>query len=331
MKKTSKPDSLRATRSGRNRATSKEPTRTAKGERKKQSISGQRQPREKEPVGAESGRGASEYSPPADFPSNKWQSEISEEEMNRALREETERNRESSNASFYFGANAKLGELFRRAKKGDVDAARMLLGCLTYNVGEFERFCSSEITMAERIVVVGESWPLLHTALEPNKDGALTIPPHHVLRKLGVVRGKRRYNTKTSVGTRVAATLYNQMEFYRHMQRQQLWDKLSENVETGAVTGSGMSEKHLGKVIDRIRQLELLSPSNYFAWWAAAEALFIWQWGKEFQDDPCFENWNAAAYRQLHGARNLKRRDIKKAIKQGFKSLANSLQDRVLD
>jgi hypothetical protein len=247
-------------------------------------------------------------------------------------REETELNRESPNSSFFFGVNAKLGELFRRAKKGDVDAARMLLGCLTYNVGEFEKFCSSKTRIAKHIVVVGESWPLLHTGLKANKDGALTIPPQHVLRKLGVVRGKRRYAT-TSPGTAVAATLYKQMEFYRHTQRQQLWDKLSENVKTGAATVSGMSEKHLAKVIDCIRHLELLSPSNYSAWWTAAEPLFIWQWGKEFQDDPWFENCNVTAYRNVepHVARSAKRRDIKKAIKQGFESLANSLRDRVLD
>ncbi len=318
----------RATRSGRNRSTSKEPKRTAKGGPKKQSISGQQQRREKEPVGAETGARVSQYPVSQIF----HPTEISEA-MKRAEWKETERNKELSNSSFYFGANAKLGELFRRAKKGDVDAAGMLLGCLTYNVGEFEKFCSSKTRIAKHIVVVGESWPLLHTDLEPNKDGALTIPLHHVLRKLGVVRGKRRYNTTASVGTRVAATLYKQMEFYRHTVRQQLWDKLSENVKAGAATVSGMSEKHLEKIIDRIRQLELLSPSNYSAWWTAAEPLFIWQWGKEFQDDPCFENCNVTAYRNVepHVARSAKRHDLKRAIKQGFKSLANSLRDRVLD
>jgi hypothetical protein len=90
--------------------------------------------------------------------------------MKRLEQEEIERNKESTSASFYFGANAKLGELFGRAKSGDVDAARMLLGCLTHNVGEFEKFCSSKIGIAKRIVVVGESWPLLHTDLKA-KDG----------------------------------------------------------------------------------------------------------------------------------------------------------------
>jgi hypothetical protein len=213
-------------------------------------------------------------------------------------------------------ANAKLGNLFRRAKNGDVDAARMLLGCLSYNVGEFGKFCSCTIRIAKAIVVIGESWPLLHTDLKAN-DGALTIPSNHVLRKLGVVRGGRGYNLATK-GTAVAATLYNHMEFYRHTLRQQLW---------------GASERHLEKVYDRIRQLEPLSPLNFSAWWKAAEPLFILQWGKEFQDDPDFKKWNTAAYKDLasHLARGAKRRDIKKAVKQGFMSLANSVRERVLD
>ena len=142
--------------------------------------------------------------------------------MKRLEQEEIERNKESTSASFYFGANAKLGELFGRAKSGDVDAARMLLGCLTHNVGEFEKFCSSKIGIAKRIVVVGESWPLLHTDLKA-KDGALTIPSNHILRRLGVVRGGRGYNLDNP-GTAVAAKLYYQMEFYRHTAWQQLWD-----------------------------------------------------------------------------------------------------------
>ena len=77
-----------------------------------------------------------------------------------AAAEEIERNKNTSNDSLYFAANAKLRELLRRAKTGDVDAARMLLGCLTYNVDEFQKLCSSTIKIAKRIVVIGESWPL---------------------------------------------------------------------------------------------------------------------------------------------------------------------------
>jgi hypothetical protein len=289
--------------------------------RKKQSIFGQQRKRNKQGAGqAKTGAVVPNISASQIF--HKKSAIISHADWSKAkkrlLREEEERNRDSSNPSFYFGANAKLGELFRRAKNGDVDAARMLLLCLTYNVGEFEKFCSSKTRIAKRIVVVGEPWPLLHTDLKANKDGALTIPPHHVLRKLGVVRGKRRYNITTSVGTAVAATLYNQMEFYRHTLRQTLLDK---------------REIALDAAIDRIRRLKPLSPSNYGAWWKAAEPLFIRQWGKEFQDDPYFKKWRTAAYKGLepHVAGSAKRRDIKRAIKEGFQSLANTLRDRVPD
>ena len=237
--------------------------------------------------------------------------------MKRAAAKEIERNKNMPNTSLYFGANAKLRELFRRTKTGDVKAARMLLGCLTYNVNEFQKLCSSTIKIAKRIVVVGESWPLLHTDLKASKDGALTIPPDHFLRKLGVVRGKRRYNT-ASEGTGIAFALYNQMEHYRHTLRQTLRDK---------------REMELDAAIDRVRQLKPLSPANYQHWWKAAEPLFIWNWDKEFQDHPRFKKWNNAAYKDLapHVARSEKRRDIKRAVKQGFMSLANSLRERVPD
>jgi hypothetical protein len=247
------------------------------------------------------------------------------------------------------GANAKLAELFRRAKKGDTDAARMLLGCLTYNVGEFEKFCSNHPRIANTIVVVGDSWPLLHTSMKANKDGALTIPPDHVLRKLGLVRGKRRFNTATSVGTAVAKELYDQMEFCRHTAPPESTALRLTLVEPEA-DAAGMhlikanphtarqhcwdkSEMALEAAIDRVSQLEPLSPGNYSQWWKAAEFFFLWQWGEEFQDDQDFEKWNVAAYEVMtpHAARSAKRRDIKKAVEQGFMSLANSLRERVLD
>jgi hypothetical protein len=236
--------------------------------------------------------------------------------MKRAERKEAERNKDLPNASFYFRANSQLSELFSRARKGDIDAAKMLLGCLSHNVGELEKFCSSKSRIAKRIVVIGEPWPLLHTGLKP-KDGALTISPDHFLRKLGVVRGTRRYNIE-SKGTKIAITLYEQMEFYRHTVRQTFWDE---------------SEKHLEKIYDHIRKLKPLSPSNYSVWWKAAEPLFLWQWGDEFQDHRDFKRWNDAAYKgklgeMPHSPRGRKRRDIKRAVKQGFMSLANSLRKR---
>jgi hypothetical protein len=322
----------------------------AKGVRKKQSISGQRRQREKTGAGPETGAGVSNIPVSQIFHKKALVSRADWlKAMKRASREETELNKESPNSSFFFGANAKLGELFRRAKKGDADAARLLLGFLIYNVGEFEKFCSSKIRIAKHIVVVGESWPLLHTDLKANKDGALTIPLDHVLRKLGVVRGKRRYNLDTAIGTSIAATLYNQMEFYRHTAPPESASLLVTLVEREA-DAAGMhlmrfyrhtarqgywdkSQMALKAAIDRIIQLEPLSPSNYPAWWKAAELLFIWQWSKEFQDHRNFENWNTKGYSELepHLVRSAKRRDIKRAIKQGFESLANSLRDRVLN
>jgi len=70
-----------------------------------------------------------------------------------------------------------------------------------------------------------------------------------------------------------------------------------------------------------------LSPSNYPAWWKAAEPLFVLQWGKEFQDDPDFAGWNEKNYMGMLASQipGRKRGDIKRAIRQGFKSLANEI------
>jgi hypothetical protein len=239
------------------------------------------------------------------------------ETVKQAERKEAERNKDLPNASFYFRANSQLNELFSRARKGDIEAARTLLGCLRYNVGALEKFCSSKTTIAKRMVIIGEPWPLLHTSLKSNKDGAPTIPLDHFLRKLGVVRGKRRYSIE-SKGTEIAIILYGQMESYRHSRRQMLWDKREKNFE---------------KTYNAIRKLKPLSPWNWDVWWKAADPLFTWQWGEEFQGHTSFKKWHNAGYEGMkaHQARSAKRRDIKKAIKQGFKSLANSLRERVPD
>lgn len=197
------------------------------------------------------------------------------------------------------------------AKKKDAKAARMLLDCLVENIDRFLNFCSENPKLAREIRFPNEPWPLLHTQLAVNPEGYLTIPKNHLLRTLGVVRAGRSLDEQ-AIGTRVAKQLYRQMDFYRRTLRQQLWDS---------------NEKHLEEAIDLIRRLEPLSPSNYSAWWKAAERLFVLQWGKEFQDDPDFAAWNEKNYMGMLASQipGRKRGDIKRAIRQGFRSLANEL------
>jgi hypothetical protein len=233
-----------------------------------------------------------------------------------AEKAQIEREKELSNGRLFLAANEKLGALFRRAKQGDSNAGRMFLGCLIDNIEQFKKFCVAKRKVAKLMVVLDEPWPLLHTDLKVRK-GYLTLPADHSLRKLGIVRKGRSYNEETTE-TRVALTLYRQMEFYRKLLPLTVWSK---------------DEAKMHECYNVIRRLKRLSPRNYKKWWKAAEPLFDEQWGKQFQDHSDFCDWNAKAYKDLkpHVTRSAKRRDIKKAIKQAFKSLANALRDRVLD
>ena len=310
-KKAGKPGATRATRR-RKESTSGKPKRAAKAGDKK--FFDRRRRREKEAAGAETGAGAF----------NKTTSQIPHEEhaismraetqligtpsaltkaqQTKGQREETARNREFSNAHFFFKANGDLDELLRRAKKGDIDAARKLRGCLTHNIELFLAFCAAKPKTAKQSVVLGESWPLLHTDLKANKQRILKLPSDHILRALGVVSNVRTYDS-TALLTSIAHWLYRTMEFYRR------------------------GSQELGPTYEAFRRLKPFSPRNCRDWWKAANLLFEEHWGKEFQDDRDFRNWNTGSYDHENGrpVRWSKRDAIRKALQQAFESLANSL------
>jgi hypothetical protein len=216
----------------------------------------------------------------------------------------------------YLQANGRLHDLFQLTKKGDREAARYLLSLLTNNVERFLNLCSKNRKFAHEIRFPGEPWPLLHTQLKVNEEGYITVPSNHVLRKLGIIRKGRTFSEE-AVATRVALQLYREMDFYRCIAPQY---------------GDGWRYTARDAIhadqIKRIRALKPLHPRNFVDWWKAAEPLFLQRWGAEFQDYGVFKNWHSAAYedkrlRQNETARSAKRRDIKKVVKQGFKSLAS--------
>ena len=214
----------------------------------------------------------------------------------------------------FLRANGRLRDLFQLAKNGDREAARYLLSVLTDNVEFFLNLCSENPKLAREIRFPGAPWPLLHTQLEVNQQGYLTVPRNHVLRKIGVLRAGRTLS-EGAVVTRVALKLYCEMEFYRQIGPQQL---------DSAILGSLARDATHAEQIKRIRSLQPLCLLNYADWWKAAEPLFLYWWGEEFQDHADFRNWHAEHYeKQTEGkTRGIKRRDIRKAMQSGFKGLA---------
>lgn len=243
-------------------------------------------------------------------------------EFKKAIKQKSKALPRDSAPLLFLRANGRLRDLFQLAKKGDREAARYLLSVLTDNVEFFLNLCSKNPKLAREIRFPGAPWPMLHTQLEVNREGYLTVPGNHVLRKLGIIRKGRTFSEE-ALGTRVAKQLYREMDFYRGIAPQ--------NANGYIYTARDATH---AEQIKRIRGLKPLDSSNYVDWWKAAEPLFLQRWGGEFQDHAVFKNWNSAAYevgrlRPHETARSAKRRDIKRALKQGFKSLAISLQKSV--
>jgi hypothetical protein len=225
-------------------------------------------------------------------------------------------------SQLFFAANSRLRELHQLANEGDWEAASYLLPVLTKNVEDFLNLCLQKPTLVRQIWYPGQSWPLLHTQLNRKrpKEG-LTVPKDHVLRKIGVIPG-RRTSSKEAVATRVAIELHVEMEYHRRMAPQ----------EQGGERYTARDAAH-AEQIKRIRALGPLQPSNWHECWKEAERIFDKRYGPQFQDHPDFRNWRVKAYqgkqtkkgkpRKTAGA---KRRDIKNAIKGAFRSLANMLK-----
>jgi hypothetical protein len=246
-------------------------------------------------------------------------------------------------------ANGRVNDLLQLAIKGDREATRYLLSLLTKNVEEFLNLCLRNPSLVREVWYPGCPFPLLHTHLRRNKEHYLVLPRDHVLRKVGVIPGRRSFSNE-AVTTRVAIDLYYQMHFYRRMGPQgdggePLRRRVIKKAPGGKVdvivrpSQTVSSAYHLGYLardlsdaerIKRIRALAPLQPTNWREWWKEAESIFDNRYGPQFQDHLDFKAWRVKAYegkqtkrgnpRKTAGA---KRRDIKKAIRNAFKSLAN--------
>ena len=90
----------------------------------------------------------------------------------------------------------------------------------------------------------------------------------------------------------------------------------------------GLTDEH----IEKLKTLQPLSRRNFLEWWKIGEPAFIHYYGKDFENHKEFSSyWNRNAYKEeaeagtgmlVLNARALIRRDIKKQIKQAFRSIA---------
>jgi len=102
----------------------------------------------------------------------------------------------------------------------------------------------------------------------------------------------------------------------------QLWGKI-EFVRKDENTLLPINWAILEKIKYDAAKLTPLSRENYRLWWKVGEKLFLLVYGEQFENDKSFTHyWKNAAYKDEQNARALIRRDIKKKIQQGFRSIA---------
>jgi hypothetical protein len=277
-------------------------------------------------------------------------------EFQKATKQKSKELPKDAPSHLYLKANGRLRDLLQLANEGDREAASYLLSVLTKNVQHFLNLCLQKPTLVRQIWEPSQPWPLLHTQLRGTEKG-LTVPGDHALRKLGVIPGRRGFSKKT-ITTAVAKQLYCLMKFYRRplsgeggeaLRPLQIKPAVGGDVAEGDIdvtinlnetVSSAWTLGHLARdlahaeQIKRIRALAPLQSTNWREWWKEAEQIFEERWGEEFQDHPDFLNWPAPdTYKNKktprgkpQKTRGRKRSDIKGAIKEAFRSLANRLQ-----
>lgn len=134
------------------------------------------------------------------------------------------------------------------------------------------------------------------------------FPRLHLGKKSGIRLKGKKFSLNT-LETRIAFELWVKMEYIRNQK------KLSP---AGKRTPFGILK-------DDIKKLPMLSRKNYQLWWKVGKKLFLMDHGEKFESNEKFAgywNTNHPAYKDRPNRRPLIRNDIKRKIKQGFKSIA---------
>jgi hypothetical protein len=170
------------------------------------------------------------------------------EDLQKALEQKSKEAPTKSAAHLYLRTNGCLRGLLLLAGKGDREAATYMLSLLTDTIERFLNICSKDAKLAADIRFPSEPWPLLHTQLEVNQEGYLTVPSNHPLRKLGIVRKGRSFS-EGALGTRIAMQLCRKMDFNRR-----ITPDSRENVVCRIVPVEGAEKGEVNVVVKRKRQ-----------------------------------------------------------------------------
>ena len=257
-----------------------------------------------------------------------------------------------------FFAHYALKELLSLSQRGNKQPLGRLIEILTHSVNEFDLFCRHELShlpknydrksypdgmdvrdFARRKWV----WPgLLSRDADLVKDNETLVEQLGLASEVGVnfsKKSKRMWTRKTPE-VAVALRLYNIVNSYRTEFHFNQMTKIRPG--NGQVTNPfkkdfaewEQSHRGFGQTEKLAQKLAPLDRQNYTQWFKAAEPVFIQLYGADFEKDSTFADyWRRDAYMENKPGNNrakqlkanapaLIRSDIKRQIKQAFRSIA---------
>jgi len=192
----------------------------------------------------------------------------------------------------------------------NVEAAARLHCIATLAVQYLNEAASNAPWNFQPIAETNITWPGYlsdHPEAEKSQKKNL-FPKLHLGKKSGIrMKGKKLFSLNT-VETRIAIELWGQMAFAR----------IEKSMLAGDMTP-------FGKIRNDAKKLPMLSRETFRDWWKVGEKMFLYEYGKEFEKNERFGGYwhpNHPAYKVETNRRTLIRRDIKKKIQQGFRSIA---------
>lgn len=166
----------------------------------------------------------------------------------------------------------------------------------------------------QKIAETSIEWPGFlsdHPEAEKTQKGYL-FPKLHLGEKSGIKLKGKPFSLHTPA-TRIAFELWGKLMFYRH-------DK--SPAPPGKTT--------LDRIKADAKKLPTLSSQNLDRWWKVAERMFQLIYGEDFEKHDQFAHWmgraGEMAVKEQKKERGLVRREIKKSIRQSFKSLAQKVE-----
>jgi hypothetical protein len=238
-----------------------------------------------------------------------------------------------------------LKEIFRLADGGNDDATRFLHGILVSKIRDFDELCQRAERHAffEAIALKTSIWPgLLSCDADINKQNKDLLARLRLGRDTGLNYSGRQW-TRGTPEIRVALKLWGILKFHseawrnRHAiakRNREARAKINQRLGRPAnfrpvpkplvVNPTRAAEfKRRDEAARLARGLKPLSRNNYGEWFKAGMPEFINFCGEDFENHRIFAGyWKNAAYRDQNRARALIRRDIKKKLKQAFRSIA---------